>query len=71
MIDKASAGYKLSIGPNQCGNCIMFHSGSCDLVLGLIESYAVCDYWEQDPGDLTSVGQYLVERNIGSVPDGL
>lgn len=49
----------------------MFHSGSCDLVLGLIESYAVCDYWEQDPGDLTSVGQYLVERNIGSVPDGL
>lgn len=65
------AGYQISGGPEQCANCIMFRTGSCDLVAGMIEPYAVCAYWEQNTGDMPSVGQYLVERNIGSVPNGL
>lgn len=71
MMDKARAGYQISGGPEQCANCVMFKSGSCDLVMGLIEPYAMCIHWEPNPGDVTSVGQYLVERRIGSVPVGL
>lgn len=45
---KEQAGYFLSNTVAQCGNCIMFKSGSCDLVAGPIETYAVCNYWEPE-----------------------
>lgn len=61
MIDKISAGYQIALGPEQCANCVMFKTGSCDLVIGMIEPYAVCEYWEMNPGDTSSVAQHLAE----------
>ena len=48
-IPKEAAGYT-SPSPvsSQCGNCVMFRSGSCDLVAGIIEQGAVCRYWEPE-----------------------
>lgn len=70
MISKMEAGYQLSIGSEQCENCVMFRSGSCDLVIGMIEPYAICRYWEVNPGDVKSVTQHLSERgqNVSSGP---
>lgn len=45
MIDKKSARYQLSVDARQCATCDMFKSGSCDKVMGIIEPYAVCEYW--------------------------
>lgn len=61
MISKQDAGYTIAPGAEQCENCIMFKSGSCDLVMGIIEPYAVCLYWEANPGDVKSVAQHLAE----------
>jgi hypothetical protein len=44
-MDKKQANYQLSIDARQCATCNMFQSGSCELVEGIIEPYAVCDYW--------------------------
>lgn len=71
MVDKMSAGYQISPGSEQCENCIMFHWGSCDLVFGIIEPYAICEYYEPNPGDVTSVAQHLAEKGEGNVPFGL
>lgn len=70
MINKEQAQYQIAMGPEQCGNCVMFRSGSCDLVIGMIEPYAVCEYWEMNPGDVTSVAQHLAERGQ-NVSNGL
>lgn len=52
QISRNAAGY---ISPSpitaQCGNCAMFTDGSCDLVLGLIETFGICAYWEGEPND--------------------
>lgn len=71
MITKAAAGYlAVSPGSAQCANCVMFKSGSCDIVAGLIEPYAVCAYWEANPGSTMSVGEYL-ENGQRDVTPGL
>lgn len=46
---KQQAGYvSPSPATAQCGNCIMFKSGSCDRVIGIVETGAVCNYWEPE-----------------------
>jgi hypothetical protein len=68
MITKDEAGY-ISIAPGaaQCANCIMFAWGICDLVQGMIEPYAVCNYWEEDTVDnAPSVGQVVnIDEPVG------
>ncbi len=66
MIDKLTAGY-ISVSPNelQCENCVMFKWGSCDLVSGMIEPYAVCNNWQSASFDAPSVGQVV---NINESP---
>ena len=56
MISKGAANYRPAIGPERCGNCVMFHpsqsasaiqlAGRCDLVLGEIYAKDTCDHWE-------------------------
>ncbi len=67
MITKITAGYT-SVSPNerQCANCVMFKWGSCDLVDGMIEPYAVCNNWEMDSGYANAVGQVVnVNEPVG------
>lgn len=45
-VSKASVGYRPSTGVRDCGNCVMFHNGTCDLVLGEIKPRDICDRWE-------------------------
>ena len=60
MITKVQAGYMpVSTGDEQCANCVMFKSGSCDLVDGMIEPYAVCLNWELDQAYMNAVGQVV------------
>jgi hypothetical protein len=61
MITKDEAGYiSISPGVAQCANCVMFQAGSCELVQGMIEPYAVCSYWEENTVDnAPSVGQVV------------
>ena len=42
---KESANYHLATGERTCGNCVMFHHGTCDLVVGEIRAADTCDYW--------------------------
>lgn len=46
MISKQEAEYQLSVQDAQCEGCSMYTNGSCDLVLGMIEPYAVCKFFE-------------------------
>jgi hypothetical protein len=71
MIDKIQAGYHISRSDIQCENCVMFKSGSCDLVMGLIEPYAVCVHWLRNPGDVNSVAQHLARNGVDDVQAGL
>lgn len=71
MIDKTRAGYQISGGPEQCANCVMFRAGFCDLVFGLIEPYAVCNYWEQATVDTVSVAQHIARNGVDHVEIGL
>lgn len=70
MITKEQAQYQIALGPEQCANCVMFHSGICDLVLGLIEPYTVCRYWEA-PDDPMSVAQHVARNGVEHVETGL
>ena len=45
-VTKQSVNYRPADTFRHCGNCVMFHEDSCDLVLGLIVAEGVCDRWE-------------------------
>lgn len=45
-VSKESVNYRPATGDRRCGNCVMFHSGTCDLVKGEINPKDVCDRWE-------------------------
>lgn len=45
MVTKKEAEYQLSVDSAQCEGCEMYSPGACDLVIGMIEPYAVCKYW--------------------------
>lgn len=69
MITKQEAKYTpVSPGAEQCANCAMSRMGNCTLVLGMIEPYAVCKYWEANPGDVNSVALHLAERGQNVTP---
>lgn len=54
-VSKISVNYRPASGKHECGNCAMFkpgssvtegeHTGTCDLVVGLIYADDVCDKW--------------------------
>lgn len=46
MVSKETVNYRAATGSRSCGNCIMFHSGMCDLVKGKISPEDTCDRWE-------------------------
>lgn len=47
MVSKASVDYRPASDPKrECGTCVMFHDGRCDLVRGVIEADHTCDKWE-------------------------
>lgn len=71
VITKEQAGYRYGMASPQCANCVMYRSGSCDLVMGLIEAYALCDYWEPSTGDVTSVAEHLARNGVDHVAPGL
>lgn len=71
MITKEQAGYRYGMATPQCANCVMYSAGSCDLVMGIIEAYALCDYWEPDLGDTISVAQHVAMNGVDHVADGL
>jgi hypothetical protein len=46
-VSKDSVHYRLAGDPSRrCGTCVMFHSGTCDLVKGSIAPGDTCDRWE-------------------------
>lgn len=47
MATKDEVGYEVpAANPNTpCGGCAHFRSGNCELVSGLIETYAWCRLW--------------------------
>jgi hypothetical protein len=51
MVSKDEAGYEVPAkDPNTpCGGCVHFRSGNCELVSGLIETYAWCTLYEGLP----------------------
>jgi hypothetical protein len=46
VVTKEQAEYQLSLQDAQCECCEMYKTGECDLVIGMIEPYAVCKYFE-------------------------
>jgi len=48
-VSQWSADYRVATGDHRCGNCVMFHDGTCDLVAGEIAPEGVCKYWEPRP----------------------
>lgn len=73
QVSKESVDYRLGSYARHCGNCVMFHGqhtqkgytyevGTCDLVLGRIQTQAVCDRWEavvEEKSDLDLIGVQL------------
>ena len=57
-VSKASVNYRKATGSRHCGNCAMFHSGSCDLVEGVIDADDVCKKW-------ITITDWDVVRDIG------
>lgn len=45
-VSKQSVRYREGTITKHCGNCVMFHSGRCDLVVGQIRADMRCDKWE-------------------------
>lgn len=45
-VSKASVQYREAASQlRHCGNCAMFHNGTCDLVMGKINRTYVCNKW--------------------------
>lgn len=44
-ISKVIANYRLGTSTQYCGNCVMFHHGTCDLVEGQIANSYWCTFW--------------------------
>ena len=63
-VSKASVRYREGSPERHCGNCVMFHGGTCDLVAGDISALDVCDEWEARPAEKNDSGHPVV----GSVP---
>lgn len=47
-VSKESVHYGSGTPFRNCGNCVMYNSGTCDLVLGKIMPGDVCDRWEAE-----------------------
>jgi len=47
-VTKEEAGYEVpAANPNTpCGGCAHWTTGTCEIVAGLIETYAWCQYWQ-------------------------
>ena len=69
VLSKDSVNYRPATGSRHCGNCVMFHDGSCDLVGGEIQADDVCDRWEGKMGkpdpemDLVKLGKLAAHYN--------
>lgn len=42
-VSGTTVGYRLAAGPENCGNCCMFHNGRCDLVIPPTDDQHVCN----------------------------
>jgi hypothetical protein len=62
MITKEEAGYieHMDTGDRRCSTCDMYTTGTCSLVIGLIEPYGGCKFYEPKNYDRPAVGQVVM-----------